>query len=285
MASASTSAPRITICIPHWEVPRYLKICLRSIRQHSRKYNLEVIVVDNGSQDGSLEYLRSLDWIRLISRPEETRDNWPQNCFTALDLGVQEGTGEYYVCMHTDVFVKSDNWLDPFLEQLEKNPRAAGAGAWKLELANPFYLWQKRVFGYLNYRIKRALGGRKRHITWKQGHYPRDYCAMYRRQTLLDCEATFNGKNGWVGGGCSIFKQLEAAGHEVAVFPVDVMARGIVHVAHGTAAVRTDRPLNHRRAQLQAERRVAQLFEQPWVRSLENNSALDAPVKQAKSAA
>ncbi len=271
------SQPRISICIPHWEVPRYVRICLRSIRRHSRKYDTEVIVVDNGSQDESIEYLRSLDWIRLIERTDESRSNWPANFFTGLDCGLKAATGDYFVTMHTDVFVHSDNWLDPFLEQLEGNPAIAGTGAWKLELEHPLYSLQKRVFGYLNYRMKRALGGRKRPIAWKQGHYPRDYCAMYRRQTLIDHDVTFTGINGWVGGGFSTFKQLEAAGQGVSVFPVRTMARGIVHVTHGTAAVRSDHPLNHRRAQLKAEKRVAALFAQPWVQSLEHDASLDAP--------
>ena len=62
---------RISLCIPHWQVRDMMSICLRSIRKHSRKYDLEVIVVDNGSRDHSLDYLRGLSWIRLIERPEE----------------------------------------------------------------------------------------------------------------------------------------------------------------------------------------------------------------------
>ena len=282
---ATQAIPRVTICIPHWEVGRYVKICLRSIRLHSRKYNPEVIVVDNGSKDESLDYLRSLDWIRLIERPEESRDNWPHNFFTGQDCGLQAATGEFFVTMHTDVFVRSDNWLDPFLREMQRKPTLAATGAWKLELEHPLYLWQKRVFGYMNYRLKRMLGGRKRPIAWKQGHYPRDYCAMYRRQTLLDHNLSFTFCNGWGGGGYSIYKQLEAAGEQVNVFPVDEMARGIVHVTHGTAAVRTDHPLNHRRAQLKAERRVNRLLNESWVRRLETDTSLDAPEATLKRAA
>ncbi len=52
---------KITICIPHWQVKQYMTLCLRSIRKHSQKYDLQVIVVDNGSKDESLDYLRSLE--------------------------------------------------------------------------------------------------------------------------------------------------------------------------------------------------------------------------------
>ena len=102
-----------------------MTLCLRSIRKHSGKYNLEVIVVDNGSGDGSLDYLRSIPWIRLLERPEERPQNWPLNVFTAWDRGLDVATGEYYLTMHSDVFVKSDNWLDPFLA---RNLRGAECG-------------------------------------------------------------------------------------------------------------------------------------------------------------
>ena len=89
MNSPRPPSPRISLCIPHWQVRDMMSICLRSIRKHSRKYDLEVIVVDNGSRDDSLDYLRSLSWIRLIERPEERVSNWPANVFTAWDLGVR----------------------------------------------------------------------------------------------------------------------------------------------------------------------------------------------------
>src|SRR5437867_8997577 len=124
---------RITVCIPHWQVKPLATLCLRSLRKHSRKYDLEVIVVDNGSRDESLDYLRSLRWIRLIERPDEAPTNFPSNVFSAWDLGLREASGEYFVTLHTDVVVKRDGWLDPFLEELASREQVAGVGAWKLD--------------------------------------------------------------------------------------------------------------------------------------------------------
>src|SRR5260221_5128486 len=104
MSNPQLRPARISLCIPHWQVRDMMSICLRSIRKHSRKYDLEVIVVDNGSRDGSLEYLRSLSWIRLIERPDESVANWPANVYTAWDLGARAARGEFFVTMHSDVF-------------------------------------------------------------------------------------------------------------------------------------------------------------------------------------
>src|SRR5437899_5852088 len=113
MTGTHSQFPRITLCIPHWQVRDMMSICLRSIRRHSRNYDLEVIVVDNGSRDDSLDYLRSLSCIRLIERPHERVSNWPANVFTAWDLCARAARGRLFVTMHSDVFIKQDGCLDP----------------------------------------------------------------------------------------------------------------------------------------------------------------------------
>ncbi|MGH7127545.1 MAG: glycosyltransferase family 2 protein [Planctomycetaceae bacterium] len=267
-------SPRITICIPHWQVRDYMTLCLRSVRKHSARYDLEVIVVDNGSRDESLEYLLSLSWIRLIERPEEVHTNWPLNVFTAWDRGLEEAAGEFYVTMHSDVFIKRDDWLDPFLREMGRSDRIAAAGAWKLELEHPLYAAQKRLFGYAAAKLK-TLAGRRSAVAWRQGHYPRDYCAMYRRAAIVRHGLTFRPVGGCGGGGYSIARQLWDAGYETAMFPVREMARRVYHVAHGTAAVREEKPLNHRRAQKKVERKVGVLFDEDWIKSLQADDSLD----------
>lgn len=267
-------SPTITVCIPHWQVRTYMTACLRSIRKHSAKYNLQTIVVDNGSRDDSLDYLRSLPWIHLIERPEETHTNWPENVFTSWDRGLQDATGDYYVTMHSDVFVKSDDWLDPLLEGISRGPNVAAAGAWKMEFGNPAYLWQKRVFGYLTAKAKTAFG-RKKDVNWRQGHYPRDYCAMYRSDVLRTHELTFVPSEGCRGGGQSIAHLLRQCGYEMGMVPVGLLAEMVFHVAHGTAAVAKEKPLNHKRAQRQVERKVRDLFDEEWIQELLRDDRLD----------
>ena len=174
----TAAKPRISICIPHWQAQLYMTLCLRSIRKHSANYDLEVIVVDNGSRDESLDYLRSLPWIRLIERPEEQPTNWPVNVFTAWDCGLEVATGDYYLTMHSDVFVKRDDWLDPFLREISTGPRAAATGSWKLDLENPFYAWQKRTVGYVIAKTKSALGLGKK-VRWQHAELSaRLLCAL-----------------------------------------------------------------------------------------------------------
>jgi len=266
--------PRLTICVPHWQVRGLASMCLRSIRRHSSKYDLEILVVDNGSRDDSLDYLRSLPWIKLIERPEEGCANWPANVFTAWDLGLQQATGDFFITLHTDVLVRRNGWLDSLLAQFT-DPQVAAAGAWKLELEHPLYLWQKEVIGGLVARCKQLLGRRQRGAFLSQ-RYPRDYCAMYRRESLLQHQLTFVPAPGEITGGYSIARQLWERGYRTTVIPTSEMARNVVHVAHGTAALAaSEKPLHHRSAQRKVEGRVARLFAEPWVRQLRDDVSLD----------
>jgi len=272
--------PKITICIPHWQVGRYMTICLRSIRKHSAKYNIDVLVIDNGSKDQSLDYLRSLKWIRLIERPHEVHTNWPANVFTAWDLGVRRTDAPYFLAMHSDVFIKSDHWLDPMLREIERSPAVAAAGAWKLTLESPLYALQKQLVGYATARIK-SLVGRRRNVEFRQGYYPRDYCALYRSDAIVANNLTFGATKGYTGGSHSIARQLMDAGYQMGMVSVPEMSQHLVHVAHGTAAVAPEKPLNHRRAQKKVERRVANLLAERWIRSIEADEALDASAARA----
>lgn len=267
--------PQISICIPHWQVREMMAICLRSIRRYSGRYDLEVLVVDNGSRDGSLDWLRSLPWIRLIERPEETNANWPANVFTAWDHGARQARGEYFVTMHSDVFVRREGWLDPLLAEMAGGPQVAAAGAWKLTLEPAWYAWQKRVVGATLAAAKRCLG-RSTRGSWKEGHYPRDYCALYRRDLLVENDLTFCPSAGETTGGYPIARQLWERGYQTRVIPIWEMARNVVHVAHGTAAVSSEATLHHRAAQKRAENRARALLAQPWIASLRSETQLDA---------
>ncbi len=264
--------PKISVCIPHWQVKYYIVLCMRSIRKHSRNYDLEMIIVDNGSRDESLEYLRSLPWIRLIERPEESPVNWPMNVFSAWDAGIKEATGDYFITMHSDVFVKRDDWIDPFLREMGQDPSVAGVGAWKLYLENPVYALQKRITNYVLGKLKNAFG-RKKKVRFKQRYFPRDYCAMYRRDVILQHNLTFTSLFGRGGGG-SIAKQLWDAGYKTRMIPVRELASKIVHIAHGTAAV-SKKKLNSRYEQKKVERRKVGLFEEEWVKELASDESID----------
>ena len=148
-----------------------------------------------------------------------------------------------------------------------------------MHLENPIYAFQKRVAAYARKRVRKMLGLQK-DVEWKTGHYPRDYCAMYRRHVILDRGLQFlpiQGKEGGYskGGGYSIAMQLWDAGYDTWMVSISEMASKIVHIAHGTAAVREEKPLRYKRKQKKLEARTANLLKEAWIKELEAEVLLD----------
>ena len=60
------SGKSVTIIILTWNGLAYTKRCLETLRGRTVFPEYEVVVVDNGSTDGTVEYLRSLHWLRVF---------------------------------------------------------------------------------------------------------------------------------------------------------------------------------------------------------------------------
>lgn len=114
--------PQVSIVIPNWNGRELLHACLSSIAEHTRYLNHEVIVVDNGSIDGSVEMAREHgDSIRLIDLPENL--GFPAAC----NIGVKESTGDYVMLLNNDTEVSS-GWLDRLVAVALSQPDAGVIG-------------------------------------------------------------------------------------------------------------------------------------------------------------
>ena len=114
---------KATIGIVQYKTLDFIRLCLRSIRKFTA-YPCEVIVVDNDSADESLEYLRKLKWIRLIERknePDEPGGGYSHAA--ALDVALANCNTEFFVSLHSDVFVKRTGWLAALIRYFDDATR------------------------------------------------------------------------------------------------------------------------------------------------------------------
>ncbi len=272
--------PLVSICIPQWQVKELITLCLRAIRKYTKNTPYEVIVVDNGSKDESLDYLRSLPWIRLIERGEQTPEFWVKAFITALDVGFENSRGQYYVIMHSDTIVKHPGWLERLMAPLEADPKCAASGAWKLEMRNPALEFTKKITDTKKAKLwlRRTLLGDQKARQLKRELCPRDYCAMYRAAPIRELGLRFNCGGRWDGytTGEQMYYQLKEHGYRAEVIPTTEMMQYMVHLAHATAGLRPEqRRLNHWRTQKKSERRLRRLFGSDLARSLAADSTLD----------
>jgi GT2 family glycosyltransferase/glycosyltransferase involved in cell wall biosynthesis len=97
----------IAIVILTWNGLKYTRRCLESIDLLSLTRWVEVIVVDNGSTDGTVEYLRKINSIRLI----ENKQNLGYS--RAVNMGIQAAQPDAdIVLLNNDVELIESDWLD-----------------------------------------------------------------------------------------------------------------------------------------------------------------------------
>ncbi|MCI5211690.1 MAG: glycosyltransferase, partial [Candidatus Electrothrix sp. ATG2] len=95
MGSVQTSA-EVNIIIPNWNGLRFLPACLASIEQQ-RFVGLQITVVDNGSHDGSLEYLREKHpQVHVIALPEN------RGFSAAVNKGILSSTAPFVFLLNND---------------------------------------------------------------------------------------------------------------------------------------------------------------------------------------
>jgi GT2 family glycosyltransferase len=120
----------ISVVIPNWNGRRWLPGCLAALEAQERRAD-EVIVVDNGSRDGSLEYLHDEHpWVRVISLSDNT------GFAHAANVGLHMAGGELAALINADVELAPD-WLARTTAALEAHSDAAAVACKMLSLRNP----------------------------------------------------------------------------------------------------------------------------------------------------
>jgi GT2 family glycosyltransferase len=94
------SPPRVAAVIPNWNGAGDLRACLASL-EGQRGVELELVVVDNGSTDGSLELLRS-SGTPHVALPENT------GFAPAMNLGFERTGAEFVLALNSDTVLEPD---------------------------------------------------------------------------------------------------------------------------------------------------------------------------------
>jgi GT2 family glycosyltransferase len=157
----------VSIIIPNWNGLRFLETCLKSVQQQSHK-QVRILVVDNASSDGSLEFIRtkfpsvailalernygfsaavnrgilatSDDYVGLLNNDTESDPHWVENCLRALEGHADIG---YVACQVLDFYKRSR--LDSAGDLLTKTGLPLKRGMDQPAVGE--FLTPRRVFG------------------------------------------------------------------------------------------------------------------------------------------
>ncbi len=118
----------LSIVIVNWNTLDLLRDCLESVFKETAGIRFEVIVVDNGSTDGSIEMVKKdFPDVRLIENHEN------RGYSTANNQGIELAEGRYICLLNSDTVI-IDNALAKLNQFLDGN---AEAGAITCLLVNP----------------------------------------------------------------------------------------------------------------------------------------------------
>jgi len=119
---------KLSIVIICWNDLRVIGDCLRSVYAFGRNIELEVIVSDNGSTDGSLEFVRrEYPQVHLV----ENRANL--GFARGNNAGIRASHGQYVLILNPDTIIH-EGALDALIEFADRHPEA---GAFGCRVLNP----------------------------------------------------------------------------------------------------------------------------------------------------
>jgi GT2 family glycosyltransferase len=109
----SLNSPKVSVVILNYNAGKLLEKCIRSVLQSDYK-NLEVILVDNASQDESQKKCKEkFPEIKLL----ENEENF--GYCEGNNKGLEKITGEFVIILNPDTEVES-NWINEFQKEYKK---------------------------------------------------------------------------------------------------------------------------------------------------------------------
>jgi GT2 family glycosyltransferase len=115
LSGGSSSSPRASVVIPNWNGLRHLPECLETLSAQTCK-DFEVVVVDNASTDGSVDWLRThYPQARVVQRPDNG------GFAKAVNAGIIVSKAEYVVLLNNDT-AADPRWLESLVRALDERP-------------------------------------------------------------------------------------------------------------------------------------------------------------------
>ena len=107
----------VTVVVPNWNGRRFLDLCLASLRDQSFR-DFETIVVDNGSEDGSLGLVaETFPEVETISLGEN------RGFAAAVNAGIEASTTEFVALLNNDT--EQDRcWLEALVRAANDHPES-----------------------------------------------------------------------------------------------------------------------------------------------------------------
>lgn len=109
-----TENGKVSIVLAAYNALQYTKACLQSIVKYT-DVPYELVLIDNGSSDGTREYFKTFSGARIIHNKTNLGFSRGYN------QGIKAGSGDYFLLINNDCIV-STNWLSNMITCAASSP-------------------------------------------------------------------------------------------------------------------------------------------------------------------
>lgn len=108
----------VSIIIPAYNRLEKTRRCVSSVLTYTKGIDYELILIDNGSNDGTLSYFQQIPYEKkkIVHITKNLGAGFPLFALSLLDLG-------HYVCIFANDLIVTANWLNNLLLCIQSDPR------------------------------------------------------------------------------------------------------------------------------------------------------------------
>lgn len=152
------SFPDMSVILVCWNNKDYLELCLNSLYTGNLRFSFDVVVVDNGSTDGSQGMLKDkFSDVNIIQNDHNV------GLSRASNQAIEASTGRYVLLLNNDTIVNGPS-LNNMVEFLDNNPNVGAVGG---KLLNPDGSVQSCYYNLPSLQEEFFVASRLGELFWK----------------------------------------------------------------------------------------------------------------------
>lgn len=219
---------QLSIIIVNYNVKYFLAHCLLSVLYASKNSQVEVFVVDNMSQDGSVEMVKEkFPWVKLIANEENVGFAKANN--QAVELSI----GKYILYLNPDTIVPED-CFEKCIAYMDAHEKVGALGCRLIDGKGIFLPESKRGFptaqaaffkiSGLSSIFKKSTFFNQYHLGFLSEHETNEVdvlvgCFMFCRKTVIDEVGSFDEEYFMYGEDIDLSYKIKQAGFSNVYFP------------------------------------------------------------------
>lgn len=244
------------ICIVNFNTKELTKVCIEKLKKATEGMACDIWVVDNGSTDGSVQMLESVEGIRFVPRTCDKPEEGHIAHAIAIDLVFNLSQKEYLILMHTDTIVHDRKAVLLLLESAMHQAKFGAAGCVE-------QVYYGKVGGYVR-KLKKRVSYLKKLVLFRMGLrstmpkapvksvHIRSFFSIWHMRAMREEGLCFNMNN--MNPGYAAQDVMTGLGYSFVSIPPETIFRDLDHLEAATVAQVNPYHFKHRQSKVFKEK-------------------------------